>query len=241
MLCPVKVASLGFRTDLMLRQLEGSEIVDHGDYITVRSPHNPMFWWGNFLLMPASALHDEASGWLSRYARAFPAAQHTALGVDGCGSRPAVPAEYQAAGFKPERTTVMTACAVQAPPRPNRAADYRPLRTEQDWAQAFDLRMACLEEDAPGAREFYQRRVADQRRLAEAGHGSWFGAFLDRRLVAQLGLFTDGEGVARYQSVETHPSARGHGLAGTLVHHAGQYGLDSLGAHTLVIVADPGY
>ena len=54
------------------------------------------------------------------------------------------------------------------------------------------------------------------------------------------GLFSDGGPIARYQNVETHPSARRQGLAGTLVYRAGRYGLDTLGARALVMVADPG-
>ena len=83
--------------------------------------------------------------------------------------------------------------------------------------------------------------MADQRGLAEAGRGSWFGAFQHDRLAAQLGLFSDGGPIVRYQNVETHPSARRRGLAGTLVYRAGRYGLDTLGARALVMVADPGY
>ncbi|HET7120037.1 MAG TPA: GNAT family N-acetyltransferase, partial [Solirubrobacterales bacterium] len=48
----------------------------------------------------------------------------------------------------------------------------------------------------------------------------------------------DGD-LARYQTVETDPSFRRRGLAGTLVHYAARYGLDELGARTLVMVADP--
>ena len=58
--------------------------------------------------------------------------------------------------------------------------------------------------------------------------------------MAQLGVFSDGSGIARYQNVETHPASRRHGLAGTLVWQAGRWTLDQLGARTLVIVADPG-
>ena len=38
MLAAVDVMSLGYRTDLMVRALEGSEVADRGDYVTVRSP-----------------------------------------------------------------------------------------------------------------------------------------------------------------------------------------------------------
>ena len=89
--------------------------------------------------------------------------------------------------------------------------------------------------------EFERRRVHQARLLAEAGHGACFGAFADDRLVAQLGVFSDGSGTARYQNVETHPTARRAGLAGTLVYQAGRYALTELAARRLVIVADPGY
>jgi predicted GNAT family acetyltransferase len=69
---------------------------------------------------------------------------------------------------------------------------------------------------------FLQARLAAERVLTEAGHGFWFGAFTGGTLVAQLGLNTGEGGLARYQSVETHPAARRQGLAGNLVWHAGQ-------------------
>jgi ribosomal protein S18 acetylase RimI-like enzyme len=248
MLGPVRVNSLGFRTDLMLRTLEGSEVADHGEYLTVRSPGNPTFWWGNFLLMPESALRDDAARWITRFAQAFPDAEHVALGVDGTGGvegtgeAAAAMAVYRGAGFQFERSTVQTSTAVREPPHRNDAVICRPLDTEDDWRQAFALRMACTEGGEPaGAREFTERRIADARRLTEAGHGSCFGAFSDGRLMAQLGVFSDGDGTARYQNVETHPAARRQGLAGTLVYHAGRYAFGGLGARTLVIVADPGY
>jgi GNAT superfamily N-acetyltransferase len=240
MLGPVRVTSLGFRTDLMLRALEGSKTVDHGGYLTVCSPANPTFWWGNFLLMPEPALRDEAATWMSRFAEAFPDAAHMTIGVDGTGGGGVRPAAYLAAGFRAERSTVLTATALREPPHRNDAAVYRPLVTDDDWRQAVELRVACTDEGS-GGREFCERRVADARRLAEGGHGSCFGAFQQGRLVAQLGMFSDGGPVARYQNVETHPAARRQGLAGALVHLAGRYGFGVLGASTLVIVADPDY
>ena len=56
-----------------------------------------------------------------------------------------------------------------------------------------------------------------------------------------MGLVTAGPALARFQLVETHPDVRGRGLAGTLVHHVSRYGFDTLGAETLVMVADPEY
>jgi predicted GNAT family acetyltransferase len=85
------------------------------------------------------------------------------------------------------------------------------------------------------------RRAESNRALVAAGHGQWCGAFLGDTLVSQMGLVTDGPGLARFQSVETHPDHRGRGLAGTLAHHVSGYGFRELEAKTLVMVADPDY
>ena len=83
-------------------------------------------------------------------------------------------------------------------------------------------------------------QIAASRALCESGSGRWFGAFEDGALRAALGIVADGDGLARYQMVETHPEARRRGLATSLVHLAGTTVLDD-GATTLVILADPGY
>jgi predicted GNAT family acetyltransferase len=96
-------------------------------------------------------------------------------------------------------------------------------------------------EEAERYLAFATQRALDDRALCEAGHGVWWGAFVDGRLASVMGLVDAGGGLARYQSVETHPEFRGRGLAGTLVHRVAAYGFDEMGARTLVMVADPEY
>jgi ribosomal protein S18 acetylase RimI-like enzyme len=136
----------------------------------------------------------------------------------------------------------MTARSVHEPPRPNREAEYRRLESDDDWAQRVRLAASCNDDFPPEQYfTFAARKAAYERGLTEEGHGVWWGAFLEGRMVSGLGLFRAGPGLARFQSVETHPDARGRGLAGTLVHHASRHGFDTLGAGTLVMVADPDY
>jgi hypothetical protein len=45
----MNVKSLGYRTDLIFPTFDG-EIIDRGDYLVIRTPKNPTFYWGNFLL-----------------------------------------------------------------------------------------------------------------------------------------------------------------------------------------------
>ncbi len=233
----MEVRSLGYRTDLMVRLLEGSQVEDRGDYLAIRSPPNPTFWWGNFLLLSAPPNRGDTPKWLDLFAAEFPGAGHVALGIDVTEASAVKPAELVAAGLRMERSTVMVATDVHEPPNPNLAAICRVLADDDDWRQAAQLR-AVLSEGEPGAEPaFRQARIDSERAMTEAGNGAWYGAFLDGKLLAQLGLITDGDGIARYQNVETHPAARRQGLAGTLVWRAGQQGLGD--ANTLVMVADP--
>src|SRR5258707_2304195 len=139
----MRVTSLGFRTDLALRVLEGAEITDRGDYTVVRSPDNPTFWWGNFLLLAGWPEPGTGDGWLARFAAEFPQAEHLALGVDA-GHEPAqVPPEFLAAGLEFERATVLSCAAVQPPPRQNTEAEIRRLESGDDWEQSRDLGIRC--------------------------------------------------------------------------------------------------
>jgi len=239
----VDVTSLGYRTDLALLRLGGTEVEDHGDHLVVRSPHNPTHWWGNFLLLYGVPPQQQSELWVDRFHARFPEADHIAIGFDGTAGTVEDLAGFTAAGLTAEAQTVMTATSVHEPPRPNREATYRQLASDEDWAASVELRVECNEKglDAAAYREHVERKAATNRALVEAGHGGWFGAFVDGRLVAQMGLYAASPGLARFQSVETHPDFRDRGLAGTLVHHVSRYGFDELDAHTLVMVADPDY
>jgi RimJ/RimL family protein N-acetyltransferase len=232
----VRITSLGFRTDVALRVLEGAEVTDRGDHLVVRTPDNPDFWWGNFLLLARLPGPGQGREWLARFATEFPAARHVALGVDTTDDSE-TPAEFMAAGLRADRATVLTAARLRPPAHPNTEAEVRPLEGDADWGQSVDLAARCFDGGEPG--DFLERRASARRRLTQTGAGIWFGAFENGRLLAQLGLFDVGDGYARYQHVETDPVARRRGLAGTLVWTAGRYGGEVLGTSTFVIVADP--
>ena len=74
--------SLGFRTDLALLERAGSTIEDCGDHLVVRSPSNPTFYWGNFLLLDHVPAADRVDGWLDRFDAALPGARHRSFGFD---------------------------------------------------------------------------------------------------------------------------------------------------------------
>ena len=233
--------SLGYRTDLMLLELSGSNLTDQGEYVVVRTPANPTFWWGNFLLFRTPFAPGEVEARLATFQQEFPDAEHVAIGLDTIDGVVGAEEELKAAGFEIDPSTVMTTTQVNEPARPNDSSQYRYLSSDDDWEQLVGLTLEVNPMDVDGYEEFNRRRVLAARALVEAGHAKWFGAFDGERLQASLGLASDGSGVARFQSVQTHPDDRGRGIASTLVHRASRYGLDELKAHTLVMVADPDY
>jgi ribosomal protein S18 acetylase RimI-like enzyme len=236
------VHSLGYRTDLALLELSGSEVEDHGSYLAVRTPDNPSYYWGNFLLLPHAPTVEALPEWIERFGEMYPTSRHLAFGVDSDPERGGGLADlesFSAAGLETEAMSVMTATAVHEPPRPHRQATYRPLASDDDWEQQLEL--GIVGEHEEDGRDFVVAKTASERALAGLGVGAWWGAFIDGRLLASMGLFAASPGLARFQQVKTHPDARGRGLAGTLVHRVSRYGFEELGATTLVMVADPEY
>jgi hypothetical protein len=193
----MRVTSLGFRTDVALRVLEGGQVTDRGDYLVVRSPANPDFWWGNFIVMSAPPTVGSAGAWLAAFAAEFPAARHVALGVDSTDYAAVIPDEFPAAGLQPQRGTVLTCAAVHEPPHPSSEAQIRPLVSDADWQQSVDLGIRCVDYGEPS--EYLQRRATARRRLTLAGLGTWFGAFQRDRLLANAPRWRANAGKLRFR------------------------------------------
>jgi ribosomal protein S18 acetylase RimI-like enzyme len=226
----------------MILRIQGSVIEDRGDHLVVRTRENPEFHWGNFVLAGRPWLDRPLADLVAVFHSEHPRAGHLAIGVDGVDGRVWDDGEIRECGLEADRSAVMQATRVREPIRPNTDAVCRMLASDADWAAAVDLNAAGHGDvDPAGHRDFVQRRMNARRAQQEAGLGGWFGAFVDDQLLSGLGLFTDGEGLGRFQDVETLASARQRGLASTLVHHASTVGLRDYGIHDLVMVADPDY
>lgn len=237
----MNVRSLGYRTDLIFAAFNG-QVIDRGDHLVVRTPSNPTFYWGNFLLFEMPPQKGDFERWRRLFAAeigAFPTVRHETFGWDVTSGEVGEVAPFLNHGFKLGRSTVLAATELRPPEQPAAGLLIRPLETQEDWRLALENQVLCRETayEEAGYREFKERQMPDYRSMSAAGHGAWFGAFSDGDLVADLGIFHDGT-VARYQNVETHPGHRRQGIAGSLVYHAGQYALTNFGVETLVIVAD---
>ena len=73
------IRSLGFRTDLRILEMTGSEIEDRGTHVVVRTPTNPTFFWGNFLLLKAMPVLGGEREVIGAFHTEFPHAEHVAI------------------------------------------------------------------------------------------------------------------------------------------------------------------
>jgi GNAT superfamily N-acetyltransferase len=238
----MRVRSIGWQTDLRLRQLEGAEIIERDDHLIVRSAQNPTYRWGNFLLFDSPPRKGHAERWLKQFELSFPQAEYLALGFDSPSGALGEIAELRAVGMQVEIQTVMTTSGRLRASREPPEAVFREVRSDEDWRLAIELRLANdAPQEGPGFADFVERQMQAIRDACEQGHGAWFGAFRDDQLQAGLGIFNAGAGMARFQSVDTHPAHRRQGLASNLLIAASQYALTQFAASTLVIAADPDY
>src|SRR3954451_484204 len=72
---------LGWHTDLAVRRLDGSTIEERADHVVVRTPANPLFYWGNFVLVTDPDSLDDPERWLAVFESEFPDAAHRAIGM----------------------------------------------------------------------------------------------------------------------------------------------------------------
>ena len=231
------VSSLGFRTDLALLTSSGSVVEDRGTHLVVRSPDNPSYFWGNFILLARPPVPGGEREVVGAFHTEFPEADHVSIGIDTADISDGTRAAFEAAGLTVDVATVLTADSLRAPRAVE--AEVRQLDGDDDWeARARLSHQLYPQTSEERFMTFARQKSAQERRLVEAGRGQRFGAFVEGQLVSTAGIFVTEEGVARFQSVETHPDHRRKGLAAAVVHAAGRHALEQLGVRTLVIVAD---
>ncbi len=245
--------SLGWQTDLIFARFDG-QVIDRGNHLLVRTPGNPTFWWGNFLLFQHAPGAGDLERWMALFdeqiATPQPASRHRAFGVDVC-DRLVLPTEFADAGFALNEATVLTLARDQLREPANALPpgfEFRVLELPRDSAAVVDKQVVVDERrhEPAGYRVFAERQMARYAAMQRAGLGHWFGlvANVDGRrvLAASCGLFRDPrsrDGLGRFQYVSTHPAWRRRGLCTALVHAACKHGFEAMDLRTLALVADP--
>jgi GNAT superfamily N-acetyltransferase len=239
----MRVRSLGYRTDLIFAAFDGI-VTDRGDHLVIRTPTNPTFFWGNFILFDRPPGAGDFERWREVFAReigAPPEVKHQVFGWDATRPDPGLVRPFLSDGFRLESAAVLTADRRTLKPGSQAEVTVRPLVSDDDYTQSVENQVACREPEFTEQehRVFRRRQMDRYRSMRAAGRGSWFGAFAGKRLVADLGIFHDGAG-GRFQAVQTHPDFRRRGVAARLIAESAAFALDEFDLDTLVIVSEAG-
>ena len=236
-----QLRSLAWRTDLIFPAFEGV-ILDREEYIVVRTPSNPGFYWGNFLLFRDPPNENDLERWSDLFKEEITSLQpteHMTFGWDGTDGTRRTPDTFLKAGFRHDQSIVLQAPKLLTSDRESRY-DVRPITTADEWSAVVENQVESREAtfEETGYRRFRTRSMERYRAMYEAGLGAWFGAFDGDRVVGDLGIYSV-DSIARYQSVLTNPAYRRQGIAGSLLIAAGIWARRHLNPQSLVIVTDP--
>ncbi|MCP4142419.1 MAG: GNAT family N-acetyltransferase [Chloroflexi bacterium] len=240
----MEIRSLGYRTDLIFPRFDG-KMIDRDDYLVILTPSNPGFYWGNFLLFSNPPQEGDLERWKDIFSKEISSqylTEHFAFGWDTIKGEMGEISAFLDDGFNLLKTVVLSTQAVTPPPKYNEEVVIRPLREDWEWEEAIQNQVLCREpvHELKSYKVFKTKQMLRYRKMSEAGLGFWFGAFLDNKLVADLGVFTDKE-IGRFQQVGTHPDYRRRGICGTLVYKVSQYAFKNMNVETLVMAADEEY
>ena len=249
------------RTDVEIRSLmaatdvdvlpDTSIVTDRGDYVVVRTPTNPTYFWGNFLLWRRPPEVGDRERWEAAFLEEFGTdrpSRHCSLCWDVPGEDGAAQAEFVDAGYDPDLAVALVARPheLRAHARASDEVTVQVLDPDADadlWDAVLQLQVDAREDGHTEAeyRTFAAARMDDRRVRFRAGDGAWLVARLaSGEVVASCGIVvTDGR--CRFQAVDTAPEHRRRGIATRLVYEAGRVAIDRFGAEHLVIVADANY
>ncbi len=242
---PATLVSLGLRTEAWM--VERVDALPDGA-VRFSCPREPIYRWGNLLVVPEAPGPDDLPELEARFDRAFahlPAVRHRTLTWDDPAGREGAVSAWSAAGYRPDRNTVriLTPNDLRDPPKTPAGFALKRVADDADRRVAADLSAAEPGDEDPdafrtlqrGRSEFFRARERSAPDLA----GGWFLATVDGEPVGTLGLYVRGR-LGRYQQVFVAPEHRRAGVASSMVHAAARHGFDEIGAERIVIVAEEG-
>lgn len=196
------------RTDCFLHAIDG-HVTREKDYIVVRSPLNPGFYWGNYIILRDLPESSTAASLEALHRKHFPDLAHVAIEWLS-------PKQLHIPGWSVVTDGVLVKSQFSAP---HPTQEIRTLDVQSDWPAVSKLNAHCdpLENSGLAHYDAFKERLRNRyARLLQANLGGWYGYFKEGSLVAQLGIFGDSDH-GRLQSVETHPDFRRQGICQSLV------------------------
>jgi hypothetical protein len=129
---------LSWHTDLAVLRLEGSTIDERPDHLVVRTPANPLYYWGNFVLVTDPGRVDEPEHWLDVFETEHPEAAHRSIGLV---TRPTDAASWQALDLELTHDDVLVAQTCPEPTPVPQGYLVKQIADAIEWEQSTGLRI----------------------------------------------------------------------------------------------------
>ena len=234
---PIK--NLCYRSDAIFHLRDGF-VEEHADYFAIRTPSNPSFWFGNFILFKRAPMPGDLSRWLQIHEHIFGSAlNHITLGWDE--DHPGVTGEFVDAGFKIQDGIGLSIAAYENPVATNPDLVVRRLRSDSEWKQMVDLQIEIDREDfqyGGDNGDFRTTQMNSLRAMAEEGRGDWWGAFDQdsEAVIGGMGLYFDADHTfGRFQYVTTRSTSRRQRVCTTILDHVVRHAFETFHPEQLVI------
>lgn len=231
------IKNIGYRTDMIFHDRNGF-VEEHADYFAIRTPTNPSFWFGNFILFARAPVAGDFEGWMNTHREVFGATlNHVTLSWDE--PTPGFIDEFIAAGFRPSNGLALSMCTYGGGAAINPDIAVRTLHETSEWEAMLAQQIVADREDFgyPEDGGFFRRtEMKSLKAMAEDGQGHWWGAFDGPELVGGMGLYFDVERtVGRFQYVTTRASHRRQRVCTTLLDRAVRHAFETVKVKQLVI------
>lgn len=234
--------SLALKTNLIFHKHE-SEIIENDGYIVIKTPSRPNYFWGNYLITNERIQkQDDLNKLIHLYQSHFPNNdRYIAIAFDIIDGDIGDQDIIESSRFKIYQNKVLSTNQLNKPKYYN---DQLCIKKVDLFNELNDLIEVHIDENwyLPKEEEkpFLKTKFESLKPLHEQGNGERFGVYIDNKLVADLGIYKDGD-IVRFNDVVTHPNYRNRGLCSNLVYYASQYALKTWGASILVMEADENY
>lgn len=225
-------------TDCIFHKLNG--IIEKKDlYTVIRTPSNPTYYWGNLLHFEEAPNRKSFEIWMEYTKKEFGKdCGHVSFSWNEEAKGHVDP--FLEAGFEWDETIVLRLHEPKLGFEANKEIKVRPIVTNEEWRAVVDLQIFMSDQEKTAEFiEFKEKAFETMRSIQERGYGSWWGAFLENRLVGDMGLFFDFENrIGRFQSVETHPNFQNQAICKTILKTVINDAINNKGIRDLVIVTE---
>lgn len=238
----MKIKSLAYRTDLIYSEFEGT-VKNKENYLVIKTPSRPSYFWGNYILMKNAPQNESYKEWIDIYKSEFNKSEPNFMtfGIDSTDNHINNLEQFINNGFTIKSTSVLTSTILKYPKKYNSNIEIRQLNDDNDWKGWVDVHKNenwYLSKDSESA--FLETQLVSTRKFTESYPGMRFGAFLNGKLVGDLGIYFSND-IGRFNSVSTHQDYRNKGICQTLLYESFKHVTEKCNIKKLVIVADNEY